>query len=477
MWKTAWRGFCMGTLFLLFVAVVASSQEAPLPTSQAGAAWNGPASADTDNPADRSQDSTSADDSVAPPAEVSAETPSQMASGSGNDLSQVLPDTGIRELGTPFPLQLRPVGVKIGPLFLTNVSDSFFYAVNTAPGEPTQTLAGNSLSATIVYTKLISRGVLAFQGREQFSLSGLQPFYNQLASLDFTDQLTERWTVNAGISLTYFQNSILANPQYLLSYTNSGIVQQTVFAQQNVATTYISNNLSASYQLSGRSQISFTPMLSANFLDQPGGWTSVTTVGGSVALSHSFSPTLSAGAFYGLSHSITSGASNTSPGWNSQSLGVSFQKVFRGSWTLAGSLAASFQSAQFSYWTPTGSITGVKAFHWNGALSAAYSRSQAAQVFVSSGYFDQGDISYRQRIGQKFSVNAGVGEFRTVDVLSHEHGKRAGASLSYQWLPRLSLNAGYNFAHQTGTQSTFFLGNTSYVSFGVSWLPGAQSGL
>ena len=43
-------------------------------------------------------------------------------------------DNGIRQLGTPFPLQLQPQGLKIGPFYLTSISDSAFYAVESSPG-------------------------------------------------------------------------------------------------------------------------------------------------------------------------------------------------------------------------------------------------------------------------------------------------------------------------------------------------------
>jgi len=115
-----------------------------------------------------------------------------------------------------------------------------------------------------------------------------------------------------------------------------------------------------------------------------------------------------------------------------------------------------------------------KSFHWNGVVSAAYSRSEAAQIFASSGYFDQGDLSYHQPLGKKSSLGLYAGEFRTIDASGDTHGKRFGGSVSYLLTPRLSFNAGYNYAHQTGTSSSFFLGTTNYVTIGVNWLLGAS---
>jgi long-subunit fatty acid transport protein len=115
------------------------------------------------------------------------------------------------------------------------------------------------------------------------------------------------------------------------------------------------------------------------------------------------------------------------------------------------------------------------------SIVAAYTRSEASSVFVSSGYYDQADIGYNQRIGQKITVNAGVGEFRTSNTgtTNNEYGKRAGAGIAYQWFPRLSVNVGYNLAHQNGTQTSQFspVGDTSYFSVGLTWLLGAHSGL
>ena len=71
------------------------------------------------------------------------------------------------------PFQVQPQGLKIGPAYLTNISDSFFYAINAVPGSPTQTYYGNSLGATIIYNKQFGQANLAVQGKEQFSNVGI----------------------------------------------------------------------------------------------------------------------------------------------------------------------------------------------------------------------------------------------------------------------------------------------------------------
>jgi hypothetical protein len=381
-------------------------------------------------------------------------------------------------LGSLFPLKMQPDGVKIGPLYVTDVSDSFFYAVNTVPGAPTETFAGNSIQANIIYNKEFGQGNLVVDAREQFSVSQANPFFNQSVGATFTDQLTERWSAAITAQFVYFQNSILANPQYLLSYQNAGLTQQTLFAMQRGYTMYESNSIAFSYQISGRTQITLSPILGATFLDQEGGWSSSHQFGGSVAVTRSFTPNLNLGAFYSLSHTVTTGVTD-SPAWNSQSLGVSFDYKFRQSWTISGSLAASGQLlAQVWTLTPTGSIRVMKSFG-NSSLSAAYTRAEASNVFVSSGFYDQGDIAYMRKLGQKMSFNVGVGEFRTINAGINQNGKRAGGGLTYFWRPRVSINAGYNFAHQNGTQTSSFspfLGNTNSFNVGINWQLGSRSG-
>jgi hypothetical protein len=212
----------------------------------------------------------------------------------------------------------------------------------------------------------------------------------------------------------------------------------------------------------------------------PGGWSNVRQFGAGVTVTRALTPNLSVSGYYSFAHAITSGAAATYPNYNSQNLGVSFQgKFLQGeSWSLGGSIALSSQMWAGSFiWTPTGSLNLTKSFRAGGSIIAAYSRSEASTFLASGGYYDQGDISYNRGIGSKFFVNADVGVFQTAYTGYHETGKRAGGSVNYRWLPRLTLNASYFYLRQSGVQPNFFLGNTSLFSFGLNWLVGAQSGL
>ena len=487
------RRVWMVALVLLFTAGVAASQVA-LPPFQNSIAWGGPiqppdvGSADNHPQPGISPDlngETPTDTPGQTPGNTGADSPAgSTANGSADNTGSSNPDNIVRQLGTPFPLQLQPQGLKIGPLYVPSISDSFFYAVNTAPGQPTNTLAGNSIMANLVYSKPISQGTLAIQAREQFSVTQLQPYFNQTIVASFTDQLTERWSFSASAFFTFFQSSLLANPQYLLYNPSNGTVQQTGFVQTTGYTLTESNNFSMSYQMNGRTQITFTPILGATFQDQPGvGWSNVHQFGGLVAVTRSLNSNLSVSGFYGLTYSETSGAASSSQGWASQNLGVSFQGTFlqfRG-WSLGGGVYVSSQrygAGQGYTFTPAGRLTLLKSFRGGASsIAAAYSRQEASNILVSTGYYDQGDISYNQRIGQKIQSNVGVGTFRTLYTGYHEHGKRAGGGINYLLSPRVSLYANYNHAYNSGTQATFYRGNTNILSFGLTWSLGSQSGL
>ena len=398
----AWRAWMVG-LILLFGAGIASGQMAPLPF-QNTIAWGGPIQP-PDVSKDHPQPIIAPDVAAETPDETSAGTPGQTSGDTVGDnpkssnanspdsiTASATLDNTVRQLGTPFPLDLQPQGLKIGPFYLVNVSDSFFYAVSNTPGQPTQTFAGNSLGANLVSSKQFSDGgILAVQARGQFSLSGGQPFFNTALGATFNDQLSERWSLTASAQFTYFQNSILANPQYLLSYQNAGIVQQTLYVLQPSYNIYESNNISLTYQLGGRTQIAFTPILGATFQYLQGGWSSLHQFGGGVSVTHTLTSDLSVSAFYSLSYAATSGAAATTPGWVNQNLGVSLQGTFvryRG-WSLGGSLSASSQTYAGSYTlTPTGNLRLMKSFRQS-SISAAYTRTEASYVLVSSGYFDQ----------------------------------------------------------------------------------------
>jgi hypothetical protein len=461
-------------------------------------AWGGPIQPDlgnTDNPPQSTVPApvpVPTTDSAEANAESSSDTPADNPGGAqaanppgnvdSNTTSTVSDNNTVRQLGTPFPLQLQAQGLKIGPFYIPSISDSFWYAANSEPGQPTQSFAGNSITANIVATKMLNNGVLAFQAREQFSfLNSVQPYLNQSAAFDFTKQLSERWSLTASANLTYFQNSILANPQYLLSYQNAGQLQQTLFVQQRNYTMYESNNIGLSYSLTGRTQITLSPILGGAFSYIPQqGWVNTHQFGGAVGVTHEVTSNLTLGAFYNLSHSATSGVSDA-PGWNSENWGVSLL-YNRPSWSVAGALSAGGQLVA-NIWTltPTGSLKVMKRFNRfsRSSIAAAYTRSEAGSIILSSGYFDQGNISYSQNIDRKLSFNVGVGMYRTINTGSSQNGKTVGGGVNYQYSSRLSFNAGYNFAHQNGmSTATFlpFLGNTNSLNLGVTWFLGSRSG-
>src|SRR5271157_3457655 len=263
-----WRGFFLGTLLLLLTAGVASSQMSPF-VVQNTIAWGGPIQPPDVGSADKGPQTpvstpVQLDANAQSSSDAPADTPpgaDQTASPAGNvdnsTASTTSDNNTVRQLGTPFPLQLQPEGLKIGPFYVPSISDSFFYAVNSSPGQPTQTFVGNSVTANIVYSKQLSNGIFAFQAREQFSLSQGQSYLNQSVVANFNKQLTERWSLAASSQFTYFQNSILANPQYILGYQNAQSVQQTLFVQQRGYNIYDSNSFSLSYSMGSRTQVTF----------------------------------------------------------------------------------------------------------------------------------------------------------------------------------------------------------------------------
>ncbi len=207
------------------------------------------------------------------------------------------------------PFQVQPQGLKIGPAYLTNISDSFFYAINAVPGSPTQTYYGNSLGATIIYNKQFGQANLAVQGKEQFSTSELTPYFNQSAGVVYTNQLTDSWTLNASATFTYFQNTILANPQYLLVPSNNGLVLQNLFTLQRASSIYESNAISFNYEIDGRTHVTLSPILGATVLNDGSGWASSTQLGGSIGISRDYSSNLTLGGSYSLAHTTATGTS------------------------------------------------------------------------------------------------------------------------------------------------------------------------
>ena len=398
----------------------------------------------------------------------------------------VLPPDGISPTGKggilpdlQNPFQVQTQGLKIGPAYLTSISDSFFYAINTTPGSPTQTYYGNSLAATIVYNKQFGQGNLAIQGKEQFSTSELTPYFNQSVGAVYTTQLTDRWTLNTSATFTYFQNTILANPQYLLVPSNNGLVLQNLFTLQRSSSIYESNAISFDYVIDGRTQVTLSPILGATFLDTGGsGWTSSTQLGGSIGINRDYSSNLTLGGSYSFAHTIATGLPGT-PSWNSQSLGISVQYRPAPTWNISGSVAASVQQIS-GLWTlsPTGSVRASKSFSDGSVIFGAYTRTEATAVLVSTGYYSQSDLGYSRKINQKMNFSVTVGEYKTSDLDLKQNGTHAGSFFTYRFRPNLSLSTGYNYVHQAGAQNLTlspFVGTTSSFSIGLNWILGSPS--
>lgn len=411
-------------------------------------------------------------------------TPENMATAETPVLSPAETDAPIRQVGTPFPLRMDPGGYKIGPLHALNVSTSGFYDIATPPTGNSQQLWGTSVATNLVYMHNVTNGVLAIQANPVLSITNGSTYLNSDASIDFSKQLTARWSMSAAAQWTYFQNSyLLQTPQYLLAYAGGGIVLQTLYAQHSGSTMYESNSFSMNYQVSGRTQLALSPIVNFSFTDVAGSSYLQGNLGGGATLTHSFTPNRSAFVYTSLSraysslpsNAVTSVDTSSTGGWNAFSVGGGFNQKLGQSWFVAATLGASHQSGVDAGWTPTGTVSIMKTLK-NGTLSGAYSRTMAAQVLLTKGYFDQADIAYSRHLGQKVGASIGIGEFRSVGTGGNNHGRRAYATVSYRWLHNLAWSFSYNYSKQTATQSTLYLGTTNYMSVGLQWVLGQPSG-
>ena len=306
----------------------------------------------------------------------------------------------------------------------------------------------------------------------------MTPYFNQSAGVVYTNQLTDSWTLNASATFTYFQNTILANPQYLLVPSNNGLVLQNLFTLQRASSIYESNAISFNYEIDGRTHVTLSPILGATVLNDGSGWASSTQLGGSIGISRDYSSNLTLGGSYSLAHTTATGLPGT-PSWNSQSLGISAQYRPAPSWNISGSVAASGQLIS-QVWTlsPTGSVRVSKSFSDGSAIFGAYTRTEATAVLVSTGYYSQSDIGYSRKIKQKMSFSATFGQYKTSDLDLKQNGTHAGSFFTYRLRPNLSLSTGYNYVHQAGAQDLTlspFVGTTSSFSIGLNWILGSPS--
>ncbi len=399
----------------------------------------------------------------------SAATPSSdsVVDSTANDAQKT--DTPFTKLGSAFPLKMDPGGYRIGPLHVIQISSSGFYGVATPPGESSQSYVGSSFDTEIVYTHPVRNGLMAFQASPDLYLSNGSAFVNVETAFNFTKQLTPRWSMTANAQWTFFQNEyLLQSPEYLLAYAAGGIVVQSVYAQRNGSTMYLSDGFAVNYQISGRTQLSLSPSVNLSLSDTNGTTYLTTQLGGGATLTRTFSPNRSGYVYANMNRasSLEAQANGTS-GWNTFSVGGGFNQKLGNSWFFAGSLGVSDQSGLMM----TGGASLLKTFHKN-TLSAAYSRSTATQTLLSSGYFDQADVAYSRQFGRKISANIDVAAYRGIDTGNHNHGKRASASVSYGWRPNMAWFFAYSYTDQVSNQLTLYSGKTSYLRAGLTWTLG-----
>jgi hypothetical protein len=461
------RALWMTALVLLFTAGMASAQEQDQP----------------------SQDQPSSSDV---PASSSAETayPDTVASPSTDDTSNAInadlysassPYSGLPPLGAPAPLQAPSSSWHLGPFYLTNVTDSAYYSTVHSQNGNSTSFWGDNISAGIVLTHPVGQnGQLAFHASPQVLFAGGRTWFNEVNGLSFTDQLTNRWTLSASTQLAYFQNSILTNPQYALVNTSGGYVLQTLYLQTTQPTLYQYANFSASYQLGTNTTLGITPIVGFSFTNVTGSFVAAYSLGGAVSVSHRYSEKGSVSVFYGLTHSTTSNPGGVSgpTSWNSSSLGVGLSQGLGGeTWSLAFNVAANAQQNSSANWTAVGNVALIKKLP-QGSISANYTRSEATLLLASSGYFDQGSISYNRNFGEKLGANIGVGAYRSNQTVSNARGVRLSGSVFYQWLPSLNMSAGFFVGQQSGangSQLLLFNGRSNNFNVGLTWTPGRTS--
>lgn len=382
---------------------------------------------------------------------------------------------------------MDPGGYRVGPVHFLDISTSGFCDIATPNGQSTQEFWGTSIGTNIVYTHPVNNGMLAVQGNPMISVSDGTPYVNLTGGIAFTKQVTARWSMSAFAQTTFYQNTyLLQTPQYLLAYAAGGIVLQNLYAQHTGSTMYESNGFSMNYLMSGKTQLSLTPNVGLSYTREVGASYLLGQVGGGATLTHSFTPYFSALVFGTVARSYSDEPVNTPllnapdtgniSSWNTYSVGVGVNQKIGASWYFTGSIGASLQQGlNNSSWMPTGGATIMKSMR-RGTISAAYSRTEAAQVLLSSGYFDQADLAYVTQVNSRISASLGLGAFRSVGTGSSERGKRAYGNLSYRWIRNLAWQFGYNFSSQNGTQRSLYFGDTSYFSVGLNWVLGHPTG-
>jgi len=379
------------------------------------------------------------------------------------------PDTPFTKLRSAMPLKMDPGGYRMGPVHVIQLSSSGFYGMATPPGQKSQSYLGSSFGSEMVYAHPLSNGLLAFQASPDLYVSNGSAYVNVDTAFNFSKQLTPRWSMSANVQWTFFQNEyLLQTPEYLLAYAAGGIVVQSVYAQRNGSTMYMSDGFAVNYQINGRTQLSLSPSVNLSLSDTHGTTYLTTQLGGGATLTRSFTPNRSGFVYANMNHASSLEAqANGNSGWNTFSVGGGFNQKIGNSWFLAGSLGLSEQSGLM--WTGGASV--LKTFHKN-TISAAYSRNTATQTLLSSGYFDQADVAFARQFGRKVSANINLAAFRGIETGNHNRGKRASASVSYGWRPNVAWFLTYSYTNQVSNQVTLYSGTTNYVTAGLTWTLG-----
>jgi hypothetical protein len=474
----------MTALVLLLTAGMASAQEQDQP-SQDQPSSDVPAS------------SSAAADSAYPDTVASPGTDDASAAMSADLYNASNPYTGLPPLGTPLPLPVPRSGMHLGPFYLTGVSDSFYYSIVNSQGNQngnngSYNFWGDNIVAGVALSHPVGeRGQLSFRASPQLLIgnsgfTGRQTWFNLVSSLSYTDQLTDRWTISAASGLAYFQNSILTNPQYALLNTSAGYVLTTIYTQTTQPAFYQYAGFSASYRLGEKTTLSLSPTVGESLSNSSGPVTFAFQLGGYAAVSHQYSSRGTVSVFYGLSHSSTPSANNTGRnGWNSSSFGVGITQGLGGeTWSLAFNVASNSQSTPSLTWSVIGNAALIKKLGDGvSSISANYSRSQAALLTQTPGYFDQASIGYNRVLGEKTNIYIGAGAYRSnqnlqSQYINNAHGVRVSGSVFYRLLPNLDATAGFFLGQQYGAggnQLYLFNGRSSSFNIGVTWTPGREA--
>jgi hypothetical protein len=457
----------MGVVLLLFATGVSSAQEQDQPSPDA--------SSDTF--------SSSAAPEAAYPDTVASPTPDDVSSNamSADLFSASSPYSGLPPLGTAPAFQAPSSSWHLGPFYLAAVSDSAYYSTIRSDTGHYTSFWGNNISAGIVLSEKVGeKGQLSFHASPQVLFSSGRTWFNEVNGLAFNYQLSDRWTFDATTQLAYFQNSILTNPQYALVNTSGGYVIQTLYLQTVQPAFYQYANFSASYRLGTKTTLSISPTLGFSFSNVGGPFVTARSFGGAISVSHQYSEKGTVSVFYGYTHSTTSNPNGIAgpTGWNSSSLGVGISQGLGGeTWSLAFNVAANGQQNSSANWTAVGNVALIKKLP-QGAISANYTRSEATLLLASSGYFDQGSVTYSRGFGEKVSSSVGVGAYRSNQTVANARGFRVSGSVYYQWLPSLTASAGFFLGQQTGAngdQLLLFNGRSNNFNFGLTWTPGRTS--